>query len=62
VNLGEPMDSKGVVGSSQSRSFLTPKSRVFFGGLAREVQKRETGSIRYEGGFRGGYEGSWSGS
>jgi len=35
------------------RSFLAPKSRVFLlVFLAREVQKRETGSIRSDGDLR----------
>jgi len=46
------------LGSSQRRSFLTSKSRVFTG-LTREVQKRETGSIRSEEDLRGWILGFW---
>jgi len=47
------VDSKGDLDSSPGRSFLTPKSRVFLTGLAREAQERETGSIRSVGDLRG---------
>jgi len=42
------------VDSSPGRSFWYLKSRVFLAGLAREVQKREAGSIRSERYLRGG--------
>jgi len=43
----------GVLGSSPRRSFLIPKSRVTVF-LIRQCQKRETGSIRSDGGSQGG--------
>jgi len=51
----------GYLGSSPERSFLTPNI-TYLTGLAREAQKRETGSIESEGDLKGGYGGSRAGS
>jgi len=49
--LSETGGFRDVLGSSPRRLFLAPKITCF-GGLAREAQKRETGSIRSEGDLR----------
>jgi len=43
--------SKGAVSTSSGRSFLAPKF-TYFDRLAREAQKRETGSIESGGDLR----------
>jgi len=47
------VDSEGALGSSPGGRFWHMKSRVLVG-LAREAQKRESGSIESEGDLRGG--------
>jgi len=51
VDLGEPVDSRILLGSNPERSFLAAEI-AYFVGFGQEAHKRETGSIESGGDLR----------